>query len=355
MPRSSGSERRMSIRESICPLCGEPSEGDLCGKCRAGRTRWLEAAPRAECVSCPACGSRKAGAVWQDSPVPREELARELAIHAVRLAPEVRDPRFQVSLWEKSPNRTVATVRVQAKLFGTPVEDEARVEILWRGETCDRCSRISGGYFEGVVQVRADGRSLSPREREVAARIGAEVEERLQEGGARLSFISRMTEEEGLDIVVGQSTMGEEIAREITGALGGRYTVHPKLAGEKDGRRLYRITYSIRLPRLQKGDVVDADGEYLEVREAGKRLKAFHLGTGSMTVLPAGSPYRFIGNVRDAVPALIAYTEAGVAGILDPVTFATREVPMPGWVKAGAGSHVRVLSDRAADRLIVVG
>lgn len=346
----------MSIRESFCPLCGEPSEGDLCGRCRAGRTRWMESSPRVECITCPTCGSRKKGAIWQDSPLSREDLTRELAIQAVRLIPEARDPEFRVTSWDRSPNRTEATVRVRANLFGVPVEDEARVEVVWRGETCDRCSRISGGYFEGVVQVRAAGRPLSPREQEVAARIACEVEERLQEGGARLSFISRMTEEEGLDIVVGQSAMGERIAQEITGALGGRYTVHPKLTGEKDGKRLYRITYSIRLPLLQKGDVIEADGAYLEVRETGKRqLKVFHLGTGSMTVFLPGSPYRVIGNVRDAVPALIAYTEAGVAGILDPETLATREVRMPGWVKAEAGSQIRVLPDRPADRIVVVG
>jgi nonsense-mediated mRNA decay protein 3 len=346
----------MSIRESICPLCGEPSDGDLCGRCRAGRTRWMEAAPRAEYISCPACGSRKAGAVWQDTPAPREELARELAIRAVRLAPEVRDPEFRVSLWEKSPNRTIATVHVLAKLFGVRVEDEAQVEIVWRGETCDRCSRISGGYFEGVVQVRADGRSLTPHEGEVAARIASEIEERLQEGGARLSFISRMTGEEELDIVVGENAMGEEIARQITGALGGRYTVHPKLAGERDGRRVYRITYSVRLPRLQKGDVIEAGGEYLEVRETGKRqLKVFQLGGGGMTGIPHDTPYRLVGNVREAEPALIAYTEAGVAGIIDPSTFATREVRVPGWVKAEAGSRIRVFPDRAADRLVIVG
>ena len=222
----------------------------------------MEASPRVECITCPTCGSRKTGAIWQDSPVSREELTRELAIQAVRLIPEARDAEFQVTSRERSPNRTIAKVRVKANVFGVPVEDEAEVEVVWRGETCDRCSRISGGYFEGVVQVRAAGRALSPREQEVATRIACEVEERLQEGGARLSFISRMTEEEGLDIVVGQSRMGERIAQEITGALGGRYTVHPKLTGEKDGKRLYRITYSIRLPRLQKGDVVEVDGEY---------------------------------------------------------------------------------------------
>jgi len=33
------------------------------------------------------------------------------------------------------------------------------------------------------------------------------------------------------------------------GGIGGQWTVHPKLVGERDGRPVYRITYSIRLPR----------------------------------------------------------------------------------------------------------
>jgi nonsense-mediated mRNA decay protein 3 len=165
-----------------------------------------------------------------------------------------------------------------------------------------------------------------------------------------------MTDEEGLDVVVGDNRMGERIAQEITAALGGRYTIHPKLTGEKDGKRLFRITYSIRLPRLQKGDVVEVGGEYLELRETGKRqLKVFHLGTGSMTTLPPLSTYRVVGNVRDGVPALIAYMEGKTAGIIDPVTFVTREVRMPGWVKAATGSQVRVITDKQADRIIVVG
>ena len=346
----------MSIRESFCPLCGQPSRGDLCGRCRVGKTRWMEAPARVECITCPTCGSMKAGATWQDSPVTREELTKELVSRAVRLIPEAREAEFQVTSRERSPNRTIAKVRVKANVFGVPVEDEAEMEVVWRGETCDRCSRISGGYFEGVVQVRAEGRPLSPREQEVATRIACEVEERLQEGGSRLSFISRMTDQEGLDIIVGQNAMGERIAQEITGSLGGRYTVHPKLTGEKDGKRLYRITYSIRLPRLQKGDVVEADGEYLEVRETGKRqLKVFQLGSGSMGVLPPASPMRVVGNVRESVPALIAYMEERTAGIIDPETFATREVRIPGWVKAATGSQIRVLRDRAVDRLIIVG
>jgi len=92
------------------------------------------------------------------------------------------------------------------------------------------------------------------------------------------------------------------------------------------------------------------------VRETGKRqLKVFHLGTGSMTILPPLSTYRIVGNVRDGVPALIAYIEGGTAGIIDPETFVNREVRMPGWVKATAGSQVTVIPDRPADRIVVVG
>jgi hypothetical protein len=37
------------------------------------------------------------------------------------------------------------------------------------------------------------------------------------------------------------------------------------------------------------------------------------------------------------------------------VTFATREARVPGWVKAAAGARIRVLPDRVADRLVIVG
>jgi len=133
--------------------------------------------------------------------------------------------------------------------YNTPVEGTCTVELIWHKEQCDRCNRISGSYYEGNVQVRADGRLPSTYEIQTAAGIAQAVEDSLQAGGERLSFICDMGQtREGLDITVGSQHIGALISQGIIAQLGGRYTTHPKLVGEKNGRQLFRITYSVRLP-----------------------------------------------------------------------------------------------------------
>ena len=59
-----------------------------------------------------------------------------------------------------------------------------------------------------------------------------------------------------------------------------------------------------------------------------------------------------IGNVRNAEPALIAYVSAGMMGLLDPATGATREVPKKPWQIVNEGENVQVLRD--GDTFIVM-
>ncbi|MDD1655670.1 MAG: 60S ribosomal export protein NMD3, partial [Methanomicrobiales archaeon] len=208
----------MSIQESFCPRCGAPAADGICDRCRAGGTKWLSLDPRVTCIHCPTCGSLRHGSIWTDMPCSREELADRLVRSALHLHPDLTDPQIALAVRDLSPTRSVAEVRVAGHLYGQPVEETSRVEIAWKGEQCDRCSRISGGYYEGVVQVRADRRETSRHEREVAERIAVQVEDAHQAAGERLAFISGVEEEEGLDIIVGSHRMGQEIARQVTGA-----------------------------------------------------------------------------------------------------------------------------------------
>lgn len=346
----------MSIQESFCPCCGAPAEGGVCSRCRAAGTRWFSPDARVTCVHCPTCGSLRHGAVWTDAIGSRRDLADQLVRDALHLHPDLRDIRVTIALRDLSTTRTMADVEVAGTLYGQPVQDTARIEIVWKGEQCDRCSRISGGYYGGVVQVRAEGRETTPHEREVASRIACQVEESLQEGGERLAFISGIDEKEGLDLIVGSHRMGQVIARQVTGALGGQCTVHPKLVGERDGRQVYRITYSIRLPRWKKGDVVWTGREYLEVRESGGReVKVFDLaGGGTRSVAPAPD-WRLVGNVREAIDAVVAYTDRGVIGLLDPVTWSSVEHRALPWISPREGGMLRVLRDMVRGNLVIVG
>ncbi len=347
----------MNIQTSICPRCGRPSEEGLCPQCRAAEVRLLTCQPRVMAVYCPVCESQKRGKTWSDLKMPREDLIAELAVSAVSIHEDAKDLRVTVRSAETGPNRTTCTVEVEATLYSVPVRETCTVEILWQKESCDRCSRISGGYYEGIVQVRANNRKINAYEREVATSIAEQAEESLQQSGDRFSFISELQDtKEGVDITVGTQFLGQEIARMVTGALGGRFTTHPKLVGEKEGKALYRITYSIRLPFFQKGDVVVSKGSYFEVRDIdGQRLRVFDLQNGQGRTLTESEVERLIGNVREAESALVVFTQPNLVGLMDPKTYVTREVNSVPWTFPVEGQPIRVLRDEEQDRLVIVG
>jgi nonsense-mediated mRNA decay protein 3 len=346
----------MSIQDFFCPKCGKPTEQEgLCNQCRIGNTPWFECDRRVKSTHCPSCGAIKQVNTWTDTNRERSELAPELAKTAVHFHPDVRKPSIGVKVVDNTLNRSTATIALKGVLYNTPLEGTCSVELIWHKEQCDRCNRISGSYYEGIVQVRADGRLPGTFELQMSAGIAQQVEDSLQAGGDRLSFIVDMNEtREGLDITVGSHHIGTLISQGIIAQLGGRFTTHPKLVGEKNGRQLYRITYSVRLPRFQKQDVVLSRGRYVEVvRVESNHLKVLDLTEGIQRSVRKDDVERLIGNLRNAESALVAYADSHIMGILDPITCQTKEFRKLKWLDVKAGQHVLVL--RNGDHFVVVG
>ena len=344
-----------NIRDNICPKCGKPSEAfGLCTGCRIGATPWFTCEKRVRNIQCPSCGATKQVNTWTDSEKPKEELAPELARSAVRFHPDVKKPAVAVTIEDLTVNRSRALLAVSGILYKKPVEGKCEVGIIWEKEQCDRCNRISGSYYEGVVQVRAEGRVPGTYETETAALIAQQVEDNLQAGGERLSFISDITPgRDGLDVTVGSQHIGALISQRIVSELGGRYTTHPKLVGEKNGRQLYRITYSVRLPRYQKYDVVKAKNRYYEVEGVESRfLRTTDLQDGTPKSVRESEVERLIGNSRNAESALVVFADGKTIGVMDPASCRTVELKKLKWLPAEAGGQLRLLRD--GDQLVPV-
>jgi len=337
-----------SITDRFCPKCGRPSESDgLCNSCRVAETPWAVCDARVISTHCPGCGATKQVNTWTDTNLEKDQLAPELARKAVHFHDDVKKRAIGVEIRDISPNRSRARLTITGTLYGEPVEKTCLVELVWHKEQCDRCNRITGSYYEGIVQVRADERILSPFEMQTAAGIATQIEDSLQAGGERLSFISDMTEnKDGLDITIGSQHIGIMIVQGITAQLGGRYTTHPKLVGEKNGRQLFRITYLVRLPKYQRHDVVKVQRGYVEVEQVDPRnVRVFDLSEGRSRAIKEEEIQKKIGNARNAETALVAYISGGMMGILDPLTGETKECQNKAWQGVTAGENVRVLRD----------
>lgn len=344
-----------NIQGNFCPKCGEPSEtGGLCSRCRIGSTPWFTCDNRVQSTTCPSCGAKKVVNTWTDSAPDRALLGPELARSSVHFIPDVRKTSIEVSIQDRTLNRSRATLVIRGILYNKPVEGTCTVEILWHKEQCDRCNRISGSYYEGIVQVRAEGRAPSTFELQTAASVAQQIEDTLQGGGERLSFISDMNEvHEGLDIIVGSQHIGLLISQGIVARLGGRYTTHPKLVGEKNGRQLYRVTYSVRLPRFQKNDVIRVRNRYLEVeRVESHHLQTIDLADGTAKSVREDDIDKSVGSSRNAEGALVVFADGKNMGILDPASSRTREFPQVKWLGVRAGDQIRFLRD--GDQMVFV-
>ncbi|MFA5221895.1 MAG: 60S ribosomal export protein NMD3 [Methanoregula sp.] len=344
-----------AIQDRFCPKCGKPSKNNgLCNHCLVENTTWVTCDNRVTHIHCPSCGATKTVNTWTDTTRERADMAPDIARSAVHFHKDVKKAAIAVDIRDISINRSRATLSISGELYGEPVEKTCTVEIVWQREQCDRCNRITGSYYEGLVQVRADDRDLSPYEMQTSAAIATQIEDTLQASGERLSFISDMNEtRDGLDITLGSQHIGVMIVQAITAQLGGRYTTHPKLVGEKNGRQLFRITYLVRLPHYQRHDVVAIGRIYAEVDQIDShRVRIFDLHEGKNRTVNTDTINRLVGNARNAEAALVAYLSHDSMGVLDPASCASVELRVPPWLSVKAGEYVRVLRD--ADRLVLV-
>jgi nonsense-mediated mRNA decay protein 3 len=345
----------MSIRDNFCPKCGKPTEEEgLCTPCRVGSTPWYTCDQRVRHTECPSCGAMKQLSTWTDSEKTHADIAPDLARTAVHFHHVVKKANIDVVIVDQTINRSRAYLTITGLLYKKPVGASCSVEIVWHKEQCDRCNRISGSYHEGNIQVRAEGRIPSNFEVQQSLSIAQGIEDSLQAGGERLSFISEMQPtRDGLDIIIGSQHIGLAISKAIIAQLGGRYTTHPKLVGEKNGRQLFRITYLVRLPRFQKYDVVKVKNRFYEVDNVQSHyVHAVDLADGLPKSVRDDDIERIIGNTRNAESALVAFTDGITLGVMDPLTHKTKELKAHKWMKVEAGDHVSVLRD--GDHLIIV-
>ena len=346
----------MSLTQGFCPKCGVPSEnGELCGKCRVKDAVWVTIADRAECIVCPTCGSIKTAGIWSDVAVDKEELGQNLVNSVINFHKDVEDAQKEISIIDTSSNRSLATVHVSGNLYGIPLEETKKVKLVWAREQCDRCCRIAGSYYEGVIQVRASGRKPTQFELFRAGEIAYQIEDQLQTAGDRLSFVSDIDEtKDGIDIIFGSQSIGASIAHDICGALGGSFTTHPKLVGQKGGINIYRVTYSLRLPRFSRGDIIKHGKEYFEItRQSKDMLFVLDLMTGQSRAFRENENDPLLGNIHEPETGVVIYKDAGLLGILNLKTEATEEIAERSWLDTREGDTILFFRD--GETLVLVG
>jgi nonsense-mediated mRNA decay protein 3 len=366
--------RRMSDSESreFCPRCGDPvparaeplpgaprdRDAHLCDACYFDDYEMIDAPERIEVLVCSGCGAVQRGNRWVDvgardyTDVAVDEVSEALAVHV-----NARDVTWAVDPEQVDEN----TIRMHCHFTGvvreTPLEESVVVPVKISRGTCDRCGRIAGGYYNAIVQVRADDRTPTAAERDRAVEIAEAYIADRESAGDRNAFITEIEPvDEGVDIRISTTQMGQGAATRIVRELGGSVESYPTLVTEDgDGNEVYRVTYAVRLPAFTPGDVIDpgdGDGPVL-VRSVSGNLKGVRLVSGEPyeESLDEGVDARRLATRDDAAETTVVTVEDDHAvQVLDPETYAAETVPRPDFfdpdaettpvVKTRAGLHL---------------
>jgi NMD protein affecting ribosome stability and mRNA decay len=194
-------------------MCGKSDAekqfyGELCLQCAKSK---LEPLPSAKVFVCQKCGQVISKARVRKECSMEEEVARLLKIKA---AHPVFAPDFSSVEYESEYGRI-----------------SQGIVVLTEKSMCTVCGRAGTQYFEAIIQLRGEPKKVE--------KMGAYLEKRIK----NRSFIPKIEElKEGIDLYCG--SRNEAIAALNAYELGFLRT--EKLAGERNGKRLYRTTLLVR-------------------------------------------------------------------------------------------------------------
>ena len=252
----------------FCVECGAegPVYQGVCASCFAKKHPLVQPPTNVDVPRCQQCGSFHFRSGWSrvDLDVAIPQLLRE----QVRALPPFEHVIFTHVAREEDANNYFLTVKASGRFEDLRQVQDFHARLRIKPSVCDTCQKQAGRYFEGILQVRAEDRDLTPGElRAVRTLVLSRVDRRREEGG---DFVSRTEEiHGGIDFYVSTNALGTRLAKEVADAFGGTVSSSPKLYGQREGKELYRVTSLVRLPAFQKGEVVrhkDTLSEVLTLR-----------------------------------------------------------------------------------------
>ncbi len=204
----------------ICPKCGKTSDqiqfiGPFCIHCSPIR---IECPREFSIEVCGKCGKMRLARDWV--PITEALLSKLFA----------KKCRGHFTKVEFDPAGT-ATFFIDKE--GNIFQLQRHFEFIQNKTICSECSKKGSGYFEAIIQLRGRPERIAKYEKLLS--------EALKEKG---TFINKTEElKEGRDLYIGSTKAVLSLFHE----LGLHTVISRKLHGVKQGKRIYRTTFLLRL------------------------------------------------------------------------------------------------------------
>ena len=247
-------------RLQTCVECGKEVPlliGGSCPDCFVGKTALLEGPQVLDVELCAHCDARHVGNHWvdPDEGMPLEWIREEAVRAVLKPHPSVADRDLGLVETAQDERNFRHHATLTGSVEGVPITFEKDLTVRMRRSVCDRCSRMFGGYYAAIIQLRATDRDVTEHEIRRAHRIVGDELDRQRANGNRESFLTKSgAVPGGFDYYLGDIEGTRAVARLLAERLGATYEEHAKLSGRKEGEDIYRVTFLVRIRLFAPGD-----------------------------------------------------------------------------------------------------
>jgi nonsense-mediated mRNA decay protein 3 len=261
-----------------------------------------------------------------------EAAIRESVIDNIEKLKKIENDNYRIELEPFKTNILIAKIQAMGDFENLEISDELTTEVRLSYRSCNRCSRLSGSYYEAILQVRATNRHLNDDEIKKAEDI---VLDHLESAGQteQYAFLTKAVYiHGGVDFYIGSSNIARQISKILADRFKGRVKESSSLVGRHDGKEVHRITSIIRIPEYRIGEFIKFENKFYRIDklhknhviciylQSGQKIKFDHTELSNVSIL-GGSEL-----INDAVVVIESEKEVQ---ILDPDTYKTVDIIKP--------------------------
>jgi len=320
----------------FCPECGSTDKemvGDICIDCFLKEFQMMELPKRIEVQICSHCNSKLEEGKWSDEFIPEEEIIYRALERNIKIADEVENEIINLEIEQMKGTIASCYVEIAGEVHGAHIDETHDTEVKILKTVCPTCSKIQSGYYESVIQFRADNREIKPEEYDLADEI---VERTLikQSKKDKLAYCPQIAKlKEGYDYYIGSLKSGKKVAEALTEEFGGIIKESPRLISEdkSTGKGLYRIWISVRIPEFEVEDFVKYEDKIIRIHSIGKSsVVGADIQTGKKHNIPMKNmeDIKLVKKSSDIETTTIISKSPSIIQILDPSDYSAVDLEM---------------------------
>ena len=336
----------------FCPECGSTDKemiGDICIDCFLKEFQMIEIPKNIEVQICSHCNSKLEEGKWSDEFIPEDEIIYRALERNIKIADEVSNELINLEIDQIKGTIASCFVEVAGEVHGVQIEETHDTQVKIKKIVCPTCSKIQSGYYETVIQFRADKREISSEEYDKADEI---VERTLikQSSSDKLAYCPQIAKlKEGRDYYIGSFKSGKKVAEALKEEFGGIIKESPRLISEdkSTGKGLYRIWISVRIPEFEINDFIRYDNKIMQVKSISKNsLVGVEISTHKKHNIPMKNmeDIELVKKAGDIETTTIISKSPQFIQILDPIDYSAVDLNMKDeFAEFNVGEEVKLI------------